>query len=51
MAKKQLRVLEQFRLPADISAWLKKEAGSIGKTKTQIVVEALRDKLAMKKAS
>jgi len=42
------RIFEAFRLPPDISRWLRAVAQRTGKTKTRLVEEALRSKMALK---
>ena len=51
MAKTKKRVLQQFRLPADVSDWLQKKAAKAGKTKTRLVEEALRTKMVLKETA
>lgn len=48
---KKLRILQQFRLPPEISNWLDGESVKSGKTKTKLVEEALRRKMALKEAA
>lgn len=49
--KSKFKVLEQFRLPTEISDWLAKQAERRGKTKTRLVEEALQAKMALKEAA
>jgi predicted DNA-binding protein len=51
MRPKKLRKLEQFRLPDDVSRWLKEHSKLTGKTKTRLVEEALRMKIGLKEAA
>jgi predicted DNA-binding protein len=51
MKRTKLRILEQFRLPPDVSKWLAEQSAKTGKTKTRLVEEALRSKIALKEAA
>lgn len=47
-SKRTRRIYSAFRLPAEIWSWLRRAAERSGKTKTRLVVEALRTKMALK---
>jgi predicted DNA-binding protein len=51
MKSKKLRILQQFRLPKDLTDWLSKQSEISGKTKTRLVEEALRAKVSLKEAA
>lgn len=50
-SRKKFKEMATFRLAADLAAWLDTEAERLGKTKTRILEEALRTRMAFKPAA